>query len=228
MNEQQAPFPSEQPEKSRIVILISGSGSNMTAIADQVQQGAMDAEVVAVISNVPEAAGIQKARDRDIDTQVVDHRQFSSREDFDRALMGMIDGYAPDAIVLAGFMRILTPEFVRRYEGRMLNIHPSLLPKYQGLHTHQRALDAGDDKHGVTVHFVTEVLDDGPNVIQAVVPVLDGDDATSLQKRVQLQEHVIYPIAVKWFVEGRLRMNAGKALLDNQPLPQTGLQLDAE
>ena len=124
-------------------------------------------------------------------------------------------------------MRILTPDFVRRYEGRMLNIHPSLLPKYQGLHTHKRAIEAGDSHHGVTVHFVTEVLDDGPNVIQAVVPVLDGDDVTSLQKRVQLQEHVIYPIAVKWFVEGRLTMQNGKACLDNTPLPSSGVKLDA-
>lgn len=227
MNDNQAPFPSEPSEKSRIVILISGSGSNMVAIADDISNGTMDAEVAAVICNVPEAAGLQKARDRDLETQVVDHRQFPSRENFDLALMKCIDEYAPDLVILAGFMRILTPEFVRHYEGRMLNIHPSLLPKFQGLHTHQRALDAGENHHGVTVHFVTEILDDGPNIIQAVVPVMDGDDAQTLQKRVQLQEHVIYPIAVKWFVEGRLKMNNGKACLDNQPLPATGLQLNA-
>ncbi|TNC91801.1 phosphoribosylglycinamide formyltransferase [Thalassolituus sp.] len=227
MIDQQASLPSEPPEKTRIVILISGSGSNMTAIADEISRGSMDAEVSAVICNVPEAAGIQKARDRDLETQVIDHRNFTSREEFDLNLMRAIDDYSPDLIVLAGFMRILTPDFVRRYEGRMLNIHPSLLPAYQGLHTHQRALDAGDQKHGVTVHFVTEILDDGPNVIQAVVPVLDGDDATSLQKRVQLQEHIIYPIAVKWFVEGRLTMVGNTALMDGQPLPVTGVQLES-
>ena len=227
MIDQQASLPSEPPEKTRIVILISGSGSNMTAIADEISRGSMDAEVSAVICNVPEAAGIQKARDRDLETQVIDHRNFTSREEFDLNLMRAIDDYSPDLIVLAGFMRILTPDFVRRYEGRMLNIHPSLLPAYQGLHTHQRALDAGDQKHGVTVHFVTEILDDGPNVIQAVVPVLDGDDATSLQKRVQLQEHIIYPIAVKWFVEGRLTMVGNTALMDGQPLPVTGVQLQS-
>ena len=227
MIDQQASLPSEPPEKTRIVILISGSGSNMTAIADEISRGSMDAEVSAVICNVPEAAGIQKARDRDLETQVIDHRNFTSREEFDLNLMRAIDDYSPDLIVLAGFIRILTPDFVRRYEGRMLNIHPSLLPAYQGLHTHQRALDAGDQKHGVTVHFVTEILDDGPNVIQAVVPVLDGDDATSLQKRVQLQEHIIYPIAVKWFVEGRLTMVGNTALMDGQPLPVTGVQLES-
>ncbi len=227
MIDQQASLPSEPPEKTRIVILISGSGSNMTAIADEISRGSMDAEVSAVICNVPEAAGIQKARDRDLETQVIDHRNFTSREEFDLNLMRAIDDYSPDLIELAGFMRILTPDFVRRYEGRMLNIHPSLLPAYQGLHTHQRALDAGDQKHGVTVHFVTEILDDGPNVIQAVVPVLDGDDATSLQKRVQLQEHIIYPIAVKWFVEGRLTMVGNTALMDGQPLPVTGVQLES-
>ena len=219
-------LPAEQEEKPRIVILISGSGSNMVAIADAVKKGDIDAEVAAVICNRPEAPGIQKAKDRDIETQVVDHKEFSSREDFDMALMQTIDGYQPDLVVLAGFMRILTPAFVIRYHGRMLNIHPSLLPKYQGLNTHQRALDAGDEQHGVTVHFVTEELDGGPNVIQAVVPVYDGDDATSLQQRVHAQEHIIYPIATKWFVNGRLTMKGNDALLDGNVIPATGLRLD--
>jgi phosphoribosylglycinamide formyltransferase-1 len=139
--------------------------------------------------------------------------------------MRTVDDYQPDLVVLAGFMRILTPDFVRRYEGRMLNIHPSLLPKYQGLHTHRRALEAGDETHGVTVHFVTEVLDDGPNVIQAVVPILDGDTEDTLRKRVQIQEHIIYPIAVKWFVEGRLEMTSGYAMFDGTALPSTGVKL---
>ena len=137
------------------------------------------------------------------------------------------DEFQPDLVVLAGFMRILTPGFVRRYEGRMINIHPSLLPKYQGLNTHQRVLEAGDSVHGVTVHFVTEVLDDGPNIIQAVIPVSAEDDADSLRQKVQKQEHIIYPIAVKWFIEGRLKMDKGKAWLDNALLPDSGLQLEA-
>jgi len=224
---EQSLYPSEAPTRPRVVILISGSGSNMVTIVDEIRDGKIDADIAAVICNEPEAAGIQKARDRDIPVTVIDHRQFTSRDEFDLGLMRAIEEAEADLVVLAGFMRILTSDFVRRYEGRMLNIHPSLLPKYQGLHTHKRAIEAGDSHHGVTVHFVTEVLDDGPNVIQAVVPVLDGDDVTSLQKRVQLQEHVIYPIAVKWFVEGRLTMQNGKACLDNTPLPSSGVKLDA-
>lgn len=211
----------------RLVILISGSGSNMVAIADAVTSGSIEADVAAVICNRPDAAGVQKARDRDLQVDVLDHKSFPSREAFDAALQQCIDQYEPDLVILAGFMRILTPDFVAHYQGRLLNIHPSLLPKYQGLHTHQRALDAGDHEHGVTVHFVTEVLDDGPNVIQAVVPVYDGDDAASLQQRVHTQEHIIYPIAVKWFVEGRLRMDNNRALLDGNPLPASGLRLES-
>jgi len=216
----------KEEQKPRIVVLISGSGSNMAAIADAVKQGDIDAEISAVICNRPEAPGLQKAKDRDIETQVIDHKEFASREDFDVALMRCIDDYQPDLVVLAGFMRILTADFVIRYHGRMLNIHPSLLPKYQGLNTHQRALDAGDEQHGVTVHFVTEELDGGPNVIQAVVPIYDGDDATSLQQRVHTQEYVIYPIAVKWFVNGRLTMKGNDAQLDGNVIPDTGLRLD--
>ncbi|WP_419813563.1 phosphoribosylglycinamide formyltransferase [Bacterioplanoides sp.] len=218
-------LPTEQQEKPRIVILISGSGSNMVAIADAVTRGDIDAEIAAVVCNKAEAPGVQKAKDRDIETQVINHNEFASREDFDTALMQQIDQYQPDLVILAGFMRILTPAFVIRYHGRMLNIHPSLLPKYQGLNTHQRVLDAGDEQHGVTVHFVTEELDGGPNVIQAMVPVYDGDDITSLRQRVHTQEHVIYPIAVKWFVSGRLSMKGNQALLDDTLLPASGLPL---
>lgn len=228
MNDAPVPYPTEDVEKSRIVILISGAGSNMVTIAEQVRDGIIpDSEISAVICNEPEALGIQKANELGIHTDIIDHRGFTSRDEFDVGLMNTIDAYDPDLIILAGFMRILTPDFVRRYEGRMINIHPSLLPKYQGLHTHKRALEAGDNEHGVTVHFVTEVLDDGPNIIQAVVPIIDGDDAQTLQKRVQLQEHVIYPIAVKWFMEGRLAMQKGQACLDNKPLPASGLKLDS-
>ncbi len=217
----------DQPQKPRLVILISGSGSNMVAIADAVRSGDIDADIAAVICNRPEAAGLQKARDRDIETVALDHKEFDSRDAFDFALMRKIDDYQPDLVILAGFMRILTADFVRHYQGRMLNIHPSLLPKYQGLNTHQRALEAGDAEHGVTVHFVTEELDGGPNVIQAVVPVTGDDDPAVLQKRVQTQEHVIYPIAIKWFVSGRLSMKEGAALLDGKVLPEQGLRLEA-
>lgn len=216
-----------ETERPRIVILISGSGSNMIAIADAVRNGGIEANIAAVICNKPDAAGVQKAKDRDINTQVINHQAFASREDFDLALMQAIDQEEPDLVVLAGFMRILTPSFVQHYEGRMLNIHPSLLPKYQGLNTHQRAIDAGDNEHGVTVHFVTEELDGGPNVIQAILPIHDGDDAASLQHRVHQQEHTIYPIAIKWFVEGRLRMLNKIAMLDGKHLPMTGLPLQS-
>ncbi len=209
----------------RIVILISGTGSNMVTIANQVQSGEIPGLVAAVISNRPEAAGIQHAQDRNLPTEILDHKNFATREDFDTALIPLIDQYQPDIVVLAGFMRILSADFVRHYQGRMLNIHPSLLPKYQGLNTHQRAIEAGDTEHGVSVHFVTEELDGGPVVIQAIVPIDSNDDAQSLQRKVQTQEHVIYPVAVKWFVEGRLKMTQSNATLDDQALPISGIQL---
>ncbi len=216
---------SEKAEPARIVVLISGSGSNMQAIAESCAKKELDGEIVAVISNRPEVMGLQRAKEFEIATDVVDHTEFSSREEFDANLIRAIDEHTPDLVVLAGFMRILTSDFVRRYKGRMLNIHPSLLPKYKGLNTHQRALDAGDKEAGVTVHFVSEDLDGGANIIQAVVPVLDDDDEGTLRSRVQIQEHVIYPIAVKWFVEGRLSLNKGDAYFDDKPLPIQGLQL---
>ena len=214
-----------QDEPSRIVVLISGSGSNMQAIAESCAKKEINADIVGVISNRPDVLGLERAEQLELTTAVVDHTEYATREEFDVHMMRAIDEYSPDLVVLAGFMRILTPDFVRRYRGRLLNIHPSLLPKYKGLHTHQRALEAGDDEHGVTVHFVTEDLDGGPNAIQAVVKVLDDDSPTSLQQRVQQQEHVIYPIAVKWFVEGRLSMNKGDVYLDDQILPESGVQL---
>ncbi len=215
----------EQAQPSNIVILISGSGSNMQCIAAACKKNEIDANVVAVISNRPEVGGLERAREMGIHEQVLDHTDFASREEFDANLIRAIDEHSPDLVILAGFMRILTPDFVRRYKGRMLNVHPSLLPKYKGLHTHQRALEAGDKEHGVTVHFVSEDLDGGPNVIQAIVPILDDDNEVLLQQRVQKQEHIIYPIAVKWFVEGRLSMLKGDAYFDNQILPESGLQL---
>ncbi len=216
----------EKAEPARIVVLISGSGSNMQAIAEACQQQNIDAEIVAVISNRPGVAGLERAQQFDIANEVLDHTSFATREEFDINLMRAIDEHSPDLVVLAGFMRILTSDFVRRYKGRLLNIHPSLLPKYKGLHTHKKALEAGDKEHGVTVHFVSEDLDGGPNIIQAVVPVLDDDSEITLQSRVQIQEHIIYPIAVKWFTEGRLTMLKGDAYFDNQALPESGLQLN--
>jgi phosphoribosylglycinamide formyltransferase 1 len=181
----------------RIVILISGRGSNMPA------------KVVAVISNRPSAAGLRYASERGIATAVVDHQAHASRAAFDAALAGAIDAHSPDLVVLAGFMRILGAEFVRRYDGRLLNIHPSLLPAFPGLHTHRRAIEAGCKLAGATVHFVTPELDHGPIVIQAAVPVLPGDDEDSLAARVLQREHVIYPRAVRWFVEEHLALDRG-------------------
>jgi phosphoribosylglycinamide formyltransferase-1 len=192
-----------------IVILISGRGSNMEAIVQRCAAEGWPARVTAVISNRADAAGLQFAAAHGVATAVVAHKDFASREAFDDALGETIDGFAPDLVVLAGFMRILGERFVQRYEGRLLNIHPSLLPAFPGLHTHQRSLDAGCKLVGATVHFVTAELDHGPIVMQSVVPVLDGDDADALAARVLATEHVIYPRAVRWFVEGALRIERG-------------------
>lgn len=220
-------MPTSSRPPLRVVVLISGSGSNLQALIDGANNGELPIEIAAVISNRPDVFGLTRAKDAGIVTQVLDHKGFASRETFDAALMQTIDDYQPDLVVLAGFMRILTPEFTRHYLGRMLNIHPSLLPKFQGLHTHQRALDAGESHHGVTVHFVTAELDGGPAAIQARVPVLPGDDATQLAKRVQRQEHIIYPLAIKWFAQGHLVMHEGKALLNGELLPASGYQIEA-
>lgn len=187
--------------KKRIVILISGRGSNMEAI---VRAGIPGAEVAAVISNRPEAAGLRFAHAHGIPTAVVDHTTYPERAAFDEALQAAIDHYAPDLVVLAGFMRILGEPFVRHYKGRLMNIHPSLLPLFPGLNTHARALAAGCRVHGATVHFVTPALDHGPIIIQAVVPVLPEDTPETLAARVLREEHRIYPQAIRWFVEGRL------------------------
>jgi phosphoribosylglycinamide formyltransferase-1 len=187
-----------------IVILISGRGSNMRAFVDA------GLPVGAVISNRPDAAGLAYARERGIATRVVDHKAYAGREPFDAALAEGIDAFAPRIVVLAGFMRILTAGFVERYAGRMLNVHPSLLPSFTGLDTHQRAIAAGVKAHGCTVHFVTPELAHGPIVIQAVVPVLPSDDAGALAARVLAQEHLIYPRAVRWFLDGRLAIVDGR------------------
>ncbi len=192
-----------------IVILISGRGSNMEAIVRSCAAERWPARVVAVISNRADAAGLQFATEQGIATAVVDHRAFAARAAFDDALAAAIDAHRPDLVVLAGFMRILGERFTRRYAGRMLNIHPSLLPAFPGLHTHRRALEAGCKLAGATVHFVTPELDLGPIVIQSVVPVRPDDDADALAARVLATEHRIYPRAVRWFVEGALRIDGG-------------------
>jgi phosphoribosylglycinamide formyltransferase-1 len=192
-----------------IVILISGRGSNMQAIVHAAQAERWPAKVVAVISNRADAEGLQFAQQHGIAQAVIANKAYPTREEFDAALQAEIDKYQPDLLVLAGFMRILTPSFVEHYAGRMLNIHPSLLPKFPGLHTHRQALEAGESKHGASVHFVTAELDHGPVVCQAEVPVLAGDTEESLSQRVLEQEHVIYPRAVRWFVEGKLKIEDG-------------------
>ncbi|MGF6599390.1 phosphoribosylglycinamide formyltransferase-1 [Paraburkholderia sp. GAS448] len=203
----------------KLVILISGRGSNMEAIVRACSRERWPAEVAAVIANRPDAAGLAFAASQGIATAVVDHRQFPDRDSFDAALAREIDGFSPDLLVLAGFMRVLTPGFVDRYAGRMLNVHPSLLPSFAGLKTHQQALDAGVRLHGASVHFVTSQLDHGPIVIQSAVPVLSGDDAAALAARVLVTEHVIYPRAVRWFVEGRLALDGLRVTL-TPPEPQ--------
>ena len=193
----------------RIVILLSGRGSNMRSIVERCAAEGWPARVVAVISNRPGAAGLDFAREHGVTTALVDHQAFDSREAFDAALGDAVDAQAPDLVVLTGFMRILGAGFVRRFEGRLINIHPSLLPAFPGLRTHRRAIEAGCKLAGATVHFVTTELDHGPIVIQAVAPVLAGDNEDSLAERVLAREHVIYPLAVRWFVTGQLRIERG-------------------
>ncbi|MCG1041527.1 phosphoribosylglycinamide formyltransferase [Mycetohabitans sp. B8] len=197
----------------KLVILISGRGSNMEAIVRACAAQRWPARVAAVVSNRPDAAGLAFAAAHGIATAVVDHTQFDGRDAFDAALAQVLDAHEPDLVVLAGFMRVLTPAFVERYAGRMMNVHPSLLPSFTGLHTHQRVLDAGVAVHGATVHFVTAELDHGPIIAQGVVPVLAGDDAAALAARVLRLEHTLYPRAVCWFVEDRLHVRDGRVEL---------------
>ncbi len=192
-----------------IVILISGRGSNMEAVVHAAREEQWPARIAAVISNKADAKGLEFAQKHGIPTAVVANKEFATREAFDAALQTTIDGFAPDLVVLAGFMRILTPGFVAHYDGRMLNIHPSLLPLFPGLHTHQQALDAGVARHGATVHFVTAELDHGPAVLKAEVDVLPGDTPDTLAARVLVQEHTLYPRAIRLFVEDRLSIDNG-------------------
>jgi phosphoribosylglycinamide formyltransferase 1 len=200
-----------------IVVLISGQGTNLLAIHAAAQAG-LPIEVRAVLSDRPAAPGLERARELGIATAVLSPADFPDRAAHDGALADRIDGHAPALVVLAGYMRILSPAFVRCYAGRLLNIHPSLLPKYPGLHTHRRALEAGDTEHGATVHFVTDELDGGPAVARVVVPVLPGDTEQALSARVQAREHTLYPTVLGWFATGRLACRDGRAWLDGRPL----------
>ena len=204
-----------------VVILISGSGSNLQALIDQSKTA--EYTIASVISNNADAYGLQRATRAGIPTLVIDHRDFADRKEFDLALQEAIDAINPNLLVLAGFMRILGADFVSHFSDRILNIHPSLLPKFQGTRTHERALEAGEKEHGASVHFVTEDLDGGPVIAQERIKVRADDTADSLQRRVLQKEHLLYPKVVKWFAGGRLAMRDGQAWLDNNPLPATGV-----
>ena len=197
-----------------IVSLISGRGSNFEAIYKAAQAKSWDVRFTGLIANQPEAKGLVFAKSVGIPTAVIDHRAYPSREAFDRALMQQIDAFSADLVVLAGFMRILTPGFIKHYEGRMINIHPSLLPRFPGLHTHERALEAGDRVHGATVHFVSAGVDEGPIICQSEVPVLPTDTPSELAARVLKTEHQIYPLAVEWFIQGRLQITGNRVRVD--------------
>jgi len=201
-----------------IVVLISGQGSNLQAIMDAIAAGEVAAEIRAVISNRVDAYGLERARRAGIPTAVLDHRDYPDRAAYDAALQASIDRYRPELVVLAGFMRILSPAFVAHYAGRLLNIHPSLLPDFTGLDTHRRVLAAGVKEHGASIHFVTAELDSGPVIIQGRVPVTAEDDAESLAAKVHAIEHRLYPLVVRWFAEGRLRMAGDRVIFDGRPL----------
>ncbi|MGC9423935.1 MULTISPECIES: phosphoribosylglycinamide formyltransferase [Vibrio] len=201
-----------------IVVLVSGNGTNLQAIIDACEASKHGGKVTAVFSNKATAYALERAKKAGAAAHFVDPNAYETRDAFDDALMQYIDQYTPDLIVLAGYMRILSSDFVRHYLGRMINIHPSLLPKYPGLNTYQRAIHAGDEEHGTSVHFVTEQLDGGPVILQAKVPIFDEDTVETLTAKVQAQEYRIYPLVVQWFVEERLAMKQGKAFLDGKPL----------
>jgi phosphoribosylglycinamide formyltransferase-1 len=215
-------------ELPRLAILISGRGSNLQAFIDACARSELAADICLVISNNPAAAGLQRAALAGLETRCIDHRDYRTRETFDQALVNELRAHVADIVVLAGFMRILTPVLIEPFIGRLLNIHPSLLPKYTGLRTHQRALNAGDPEAGATVHFVTQELDGGPPVLQARVPILPGDNPDTLAARVATVEHIIYPMAVRWLLQGRLALTDSGAFLDGKLIPATGIQYSAD
>lgn len=209
----------------RIVVMLSGSGSTLQALLDYRAAGRSGkGDIVGVFSNRADAYGLERARRAGVETRHKDHRDYASREEFDAAALAAIEAWQPDLVVLAGYMRIMTDTFVTRFSGRMLNVHPSLLPLYPGLHTHRRALEAGDREHGSSIHFVTPALDNGPLILQGQVPVLDGDTEDQLRERVQKLERQMYPMVVRWFADGRLRLsNTGAPELDGARLSEKGL-----
>ena len=206
----------------KLVILISGSGSNLQALIDAIACGQLDVQIVGVISNRSSAAGLVRAKCSNIPTRIIDHNHFDDRNKYDNRLAETVKSYSPDLVVLAGFMRILGPRFVDRFIGKLINIHPSLLPRHPGLNTHQRALDAGDLETGATVHFVTSELDSGPAIVQASVPIKTKDCADTIAKRVLKIEHIIVPIATQWLAEGRVEMRGKNAIFDGIALPPCG------
>lgn len=206
--------------RCRAAILISGSGTNLQSFIDRQRDGRLDLDLAIVISNRPDAFGLSRATDADIETRCIDHREYPDRERFDRAIASALDEFAPDLILLAGFMRILSGWFVRRYEGRILNIHPALLPKYPGLDTHARVLAAGDSHHGSTVHFVTDELDGGPRILAGRLKVHPSETAAHLQARVQSVEHRVYPQAAQWFADGKIVYRNGVACMDGEVLAE--------
>lgn len=214
----------DMPEARRIIVLVSGNGSNLQALIDTTQtQEGLGGEIIAVISDKADAFGLERARQVDIPAITLMPQDFTSREEYDLQLARIIEEQQADLIVLAGFMRILSPAFTLKFHGKLLNIHPSLLPKYKGLHTHRRVLEAGDDEHGLSIHFVTEELDGGPLILQAKIPVMPEDDEASLAAKVQKQEHTLYPIVVRWFLLGRLQLIGDYPALDGKPLPKQGV-----
>lgn len=210
-----------------LVVLISGSGSNLQAIIDAIESRQLEARISAVISNRPDAYGLQRAAQHGIETRVIDHTQFTDRANFDGSLLQAIEHYQPDLTVLAGFMRIMTAALIEKLSPNMVNIHPSLLPKYQGLHTHQRALDAGDREHGISIHIVTPELDAGPVLYQGRFAIENTDTAQSLQQKGHLLEHRMYPQLIQWISEKRLQLDTENPVFDNQPLI-TPLQFNAD
>lgn len=206
--------------KLRLVVLISGRGSNLQAILDQAASGELPVAITAVISNRPGVQGLERARQAGVTALELDHKLFPDRPTFEVALIELIDRHQPDLVILAGFMRVLTSGFTEHYRGRLLNIHPSLLPKFRGLHTHERAIAAGEIEHGASIHFVTAELDGGPVIVQARVPVLPDDDPDRLAARVLEQEHRLYPKAIHWFAEGRLCLRGEQVWFDGKPLDQ--------
>ena len=210
----------------RLAVLISGTGSNLQAILDAIDAGELPARVSLVLSNKASAAGLARAERAGVPAQAIDHRGFPDRASFDQAMIERIDAHGADTVVLAGFMRILSPGFVRHYQGRLINIHPSLLPKYPGLNTHARALEAGDREHGCSLHFVTDELDGGPLIAQARFPVAANDTAETLSEKVQAREHRLYPQVLRWRAQQRLQMTDQGVELDGERLPAQGFQMD--